>query len=130
MGGFLQNHFLVIKIYNLFSVDVFEKKQRQAATWNPLLQCLHLDKHLLQQRNTNKLQGTKNNCMHAQLGQIRDKIQKRPKTQLPLLKSQEQKQGVSSKGRLLCMPPTHTTTIGVGKPLRHDPWIHPYPHPM
>ena len=51
---------------------------RQAGTWDPLLQCLHLhlDKHLLEQQNTKKLQGTKNHCIHAQLGQIMNKIQK------------------------------------------------------
>ena len=49
---------------------------RQAGTWDPLLQCLHLDTRLLGQQNTKKLQGTKNNCVHAQLGQILDKIQK------------------------------------------------------
>ena len=44
------------------------------------LQCLHLDTPLLEQQNTKKLPGTKNNCMHAQLGQILDpKDTKRPK---------------------------------------------------
>ena len=28
---------------------------RQAGTWDPLLQCLHLDKHLLEEQNTKKL---------------------------------------------------------------------------
>ena len=42
----------------------------QAGTWDPLLQCLHLDTPLLQQQNTKKLYGTKNNCVHVQLGQI------------------------------------------------------------
>ena len=28
---------------------------RQAETWDPLLQCLHLDKRLLKQQNTKKL---------------------------------------------------------------------------
>ena len=49
---------------------------RQAGTWDPLPQCLQLDKCLLQQQNTKKLYGTKNNCVHAQVGQIRNKIQK------------------------------------------------------
>ena len=49
--------------------------------------------------------------MHAQLGQILDnEIQRDQKAQLPLLKSQEQKQGVGSKSRVLGMPPAHTTT--------------------
>ena len=43
-----------------------------------------------------KFHGTKSSCLHAQLGQIVDKKDtKRPKTQLPLLKSQEQKQGTT-----------------------------------
>ena len=54
---------------------------RQAGTWNALLQCVHLDKHLFQQQNTKKLYGTKNNCMRVQLGQIMDKRYK--KTQKP-----------------------------------------------
>ena len=68
---------------------------RQAGTWDPLLQCcLHLDTPLLEQQNTKKLYGTKNNCLHAQLRQILDKKYKETKkTQLPLLKSLEQKQG-------------------------------------
>ena len=42
-----------------------------------VLQCLHLDTPLPELQNTKKLYGTKNNCMHAQLGQIIDrKIQK------------------------------------------------------
>lgn len=32
---------------------------RQAGTWDPWLQCLHLEEHLLKQQNTKKLQGTK-----------------------------------------------------------------------
>ena len=53
---------------------------RQVVTWDPLLQCLLLDKGLLQQQNTKKLQGTKNSCVHVQWGKIRNKkIQKDPK---------------------------------------------------
>ena len=52
----------------------------QAGTWDPLLQCLHLDTPLLEQQNTQKLYGTKNNCVHVQLGRILDpKDIKRPK---------------------------------------------------
>ena len=47
---------------------------RQAGTWDPLLQGLYLAKHL-EQQNTKKLQGTKNNYLHAWLGQILDKKQ-------------------------------------------------------
>lgn len=53
---------------------------KTGGTWDPLLlwlQCLHLDKHLLEKQNTKKLQGTENNCGHAQSGQIMGmKIQK------------------------------------------------------
>ena len=35
-----------------------------------MLDCLHLDKRLLKQPDAKKLHGTKNNCVHAQLGQI------------------------------------------------------------
>lgn len=55
----------------------------------------------------------------------------RPKMQLLLLKSQEQKQGVRSKSRVLHRPPPHSTTKGVGKPpkppLQLDPWTHLLP---
>ena len=76
--------------------------------------------------------------MHEQLGQILgEKIQKEQKdgkTQLLLLKSREQKQGVGSKNRVLLMPPALNTTKGVGKPpkphLWPDPWTHCYTHPI
>ena len=59
------------------------------------------------------------------------RYKKTKKTQPALLKSWEQKQGVASKSRVLCMPPA-LTTKGVGKtpkpPLQPDPWTHPYPH--
>ena len=38
---------------------------RQTGIWDPLLQCLYLDKCLLRQHNTKKLQETKNNCVHG-----------------------------------------------------------------
>ena len=104
------------------------------------LQCLHLDTPLFKQLNINtkKLDETKNNCVHVQLEQMldpKDTETKKTKTQLPLLRSLEQKQGVRSKGRVLHMPSTHHTTQEVGKPpkrpLRPDTWTHPSgPHPM
>ena len=49
--------------------------------------------------------------MHRQLGQILDKrYKKTKKTQLPLLKSLEQKQGAGSKSRVLSTPPILSTT--------------------
>ena len=70
-------------------------------------------------------------CVCA-VGQITDKIKKRPKTpQLPLLKS---KNGVGSKSRVLHMPSAQNTTKGLGKQpkslFQPDPWTHPYLHPM
>ena len=67
--------------------------------------------------------------MRSQSGQIMDeRIQEGQKSQLPLLKSPEQKQGVGSKSRVLRMPPAHTTTKGVGKPPKL-PLLRPTPGP-
>ena len=56
------------------------------------------------------------------------------KTQLPLLKSQQKKQGVGSKNRVLHMVPAHNITTAVGRPpkpsLQPDLWTHLYPHLM
>ena len=91
--------------------------------WDPRLQCLYLDTPLLQQQHTKQLYGAKNNCVHAQLGQILDpKDTKRQKIQLPLLQSLELKQSVRSK--ILREPLAHHITQGVGK----TPWTHPYSH--
>ena len=40
---------------------------KQTRSWDPLLCCLHLDKGPLEQQNTKKLKGTKNNCMGTSL---------------------------------------------------------------
>ena len=97
-------------------------------TWDPLLQCLHLDKRLLEQQNTKKLYGTKNSCVHVHLGQIMDnKIQKDQKPNCHFWR-------VPSKNRVLCMHPAHNTTKRVGKPpkllLLPNPRSRPYPHPI
>lgn len=66
--------------------------------WGPgpsaaVLQSLYLGTPLLDQPN-----GTKNNSLHVQLGQVLDpKDTKRPKTQWPLLRNLEQKQGVGGE---------------------------------
>ena len=69
--------------------DPLQGEVRQAGTWDPLLQCLHLDKGLLEQQNTKKLYGTKNNCTHAQLGQIMDKKIQKDKNKKPTATSEE-----------------------------------------
>ena len=96
-----------------------------------MLQGLHLDTRLLQQQNTKKLYRIKDNCVHEQLGQILEQeIQKDQKTQLPILKSREQKQAIRSKSRVLYMPPAHNITKGWAEHRSPDPWTHPYPHPL
>ena len=102
------------------------------------LQCLHLDTPLLKQLNINtkKLDETKNNCVHVQLEQMldpKDTETKKTKTQLPLLRSLEQKQGVRSKGRVLLVP-LHSRHLRGNKPptpllrsdSRHNPTLTPY----
>ena len=91
---------------------------RQAWDLGPfaaLLQSLHLDTPLLELQNTKKLYGTKNNCVHAQWGQILDPKDtkgkknktKQNKTQLPFLQRPEQKL-VGSNSLVLRMPPSPT----------------------
>ena len=78
---------------------------RQAWDWDPLLQCLYLDAPLLQQQNTKKLYGTKNNCVHVLLGQIHwskfwtQRVQRDQKLQPPLLRSLGQKQGFGEQNK-------------------------------
>ena len=95
-----------------------------------LLQCFHRDTPRLQERNTKKLYGTKNKSGYAQLGQILDKRDQN--TQLPLLKSLEQKTECWDQKQGTAHTPC--TTKGVGKspkpPLQPKPWTQPYPHPI
>ena len=87
---------------------------RQAWDLGPFageLEYLHLDTSLLEQQNTKKLYGTKNNCVHQQLGQILDpKDTKRSKYQLLLLRGLEQKLRVGCKSRVLHMTPALNST--------------------
>ena len=61
--------------------DLKEEEPGDETGWNlgtsPVLQCLPLDSPLLQQQNTKKLYGTKNNCLPVQWGQILDNIYKK-----------------------------------------------------
>ena len=47
---------------------------RQVGSWDPLLQCLHLDKCLLEQQNMKKLYGTKNNHVRACTNILEEKL--------------------------------------------------------
>ena len=75
-----------------------------------VLQCLHLDTPLLEQQNTKKLDGTKNNCMHMQLGQILDKRYKDQKNPTATFEEPRAKAGGREQKQVLCMPPTHNTS--------------------
>ena len=105
--------------------------------WGPgpfaaVLQSLYLDTPLLEQWYTKKLYGTKNNSMHAQLGQILDpKDTKRSKNPTGhFWGAWSKKQGVRNKSRVLSMSPALSSTRGVGrisKPaLWPDPWAQSY----
>ena len=69
-----------------------------------MLLCLYLDKHLLEQQNTKELQWTKNNCMYTFGGDCGQQDSKRPKTQLPLLRSQDQNRNIAHA-------PLHSTPL-------------------
>ena len=74
--------------------------------------CFHLDKGLLQDLNTKKLERSKNNYMHGYGGKLWTGY-KKAKTQLPLLRGQERKQGATHT------PCTHPL------PSFHGPAHHP-----
>ena len=85
-------------------MDCFSARLRAAGetSWDlgpfaAVLQCLHLDTHLLEQQNTKKPRGTKKNCVHGSWDKFWTKDTETTKTQLPLLKNLEQKRGVGSK---------------------------------
>ena len=102
---------------------VQERHVRRAGTWDPLLQGLHLDKHLLQQPNARNLQGTKNYGMHVQLGPIMNaKIQKDQKSNCHFW------WGLGSKSRVLCMIPGTAPLRGWADQLSHlsTPTVTPF----
>ena len=97
-----------------------------------VLQCLHLDTPLLEQPNTKKPYGAKNNCMHVQLGQIVDERYKETKkTPTATFEGPGAKPGY-------CACPLHTTLPkGWAKHLSHPssptpghtPTLTPYKEP-
>ena len=61
-----------------------------------VLQCLHLDKRLLEQQNKRNYKGVKITACMLSWGNLwTRRYKKTKKTQLPLLKSWEQKQGTA-----------------------------------
>ena len=87
--------------------------------WAAVLQCLHLDTPLLEQ-NTKKLNGTKNNGMHIQLGQTLDpKDTRRPKNPTATFEEPGAKAGY-------CSCPLHTPPLkGWAKHLSHPSSLTP-----
>ena len=63
-----------LRIHNTLSQPsgAFIKGLRQAGIQNTMLQCMVLEKALLEHQNTKKLYGTENNCMRVQLEQMLD----------------------------------------------------------
>ena len=102
---------------NIFGTKSLHRHHETETGWDlgPFaagLLCLHLDTPLLEQQDTKKLYGTKNNCGQVQLGQIlHPKDTKRPKIPTASFEEpEEQEHVVGSKSRALCMPPAHSTT--------------------
>ena len=109
-----------------------ERQVRQAGTRRPVLQCCractrtHLSSSNKIQRNRKGLQGTV--CMHI-WGKFWTKDTKRPKTQLSVLKSLEQNQGVGNKSRALSMSPAPSIPEGWANHLSLLPGPTPGPTP-
>ena len=132
-----QSHFFGIYRYlSLFLrnnyICMTWKDWLRPGTWDPLLQCLHLDKCSWSNKNTKKLQGMSNKCAHAVRANYGQDI-KRPETQLQLLKSWEQKWGQEQKQGI---PHAACTQQHLGEgtppkpPLWPNPWTQPYIHPI
>lgn len=112
-------------------MDQLQLLLRQAGTWDlgpfaTVLASGQMSPWATQSKNRNKtLERTENSCMHARLGHVMDnKTQKGQKPQLPLLRSQEQKQDAAHA------PCTRPHPRGLGRPpkpsLWRDPWTLPH----
>ena len=72
-----------------------------------VLQCLNLNRHLLELQITKKLWGTKSNYVFVQLGQITSqKVQedKNKKKTMPIMKSQKQSRMLRAKAGYCASP--------------------------
>ena len=102
-----------LRIHNTLSQPsgAFIKGLRQAGIQNTMLQCMVLEKALLEHQNTKKLYGTENNCMRVQLEQMLDEdTKKNQKTYLPLW-SQQQNQVLGAKaGYCVCLSKLNSTS--------------------
>ena len=111
MSSALAGRFFTTSTTNLYCCIIYisykcHRDRLGPEAQGPLLQCLHLDKHLLKQQNCKQLKTIA--CM-CSWGKLWTKDAKKPKTQLSFLKSLEQKLGVGSKSRVLSLPPELNT---------------------
>ena len=115
----------------------YYKEVRQDGAWGlgPLLQCFHLDKHLEQQNTPSilywcKLSEPKNNCLHAQLGQIMNNKTEKKKKQHNSCHFWR----AGSRSSVLHTPSAHKSSVlhmPSAKHLRHPSrGTHSYPHPI
>ena len=143
MQGTLDRLYCVYLLYSHACSHHSLTNHKYETGWDPLLKCCnactwtHFSSSNKIQRNYMGLKITA--CMRSWGKFWTQRIQrdqkKTPKpTQLPLLKSLEQKQGVGSKSRVLRMPPARNATRAASKtsqpPLWPDPQTHSYPHPI
>ena len=89
-------------------------------TRDRLLQCLQLDRRVLQQQDAKKLYGTRNNCTQAQSGKLRTVRFKKATDHLPLLRGWAHKQGRTAHDPYRAPPPPR-----VGRPAK--PRLRPHP---
>ena len=89
----LENWINLTLVNNLKMLRYKNTPVRQSRTWDPLLQCLYLDKHLLKQHNIKTLYATK---LHTYaVGTIMNRKVQKDQNQLPFLRYLEQMQGAA-----------------------------------